>query len=219
MTARRALQLVLAASVLALLGVVVWLIASDRTAGPAPEVDGGPPPAVVTDESRVVHRAPDERAVLVEFLDFECEACRAFYPAVEQLRADRGDELTLVVRYFPIPAHQNSTNAALAVEAAARQDRLVEMYQRMYETQAEWGERRDSQASRFRGFAEDLCLDLDRYDADLVDPEVAARVQRDFDAGRALGVQGTPTFFLDGQRLDVASPDDLVRVVEGALAG
>lgn len=64
-----------------------------------------------------------------------------------------------------------------------------------------------------------LGLDLDRYDADLVDPEVAARVQRDFDAGRALGVQGTPTFFLDGQRLDVASPDDLVRVVEGALAG
>ncbi|CAM3549828.1 DsbA family protein [Isoptericola cucumis] len=218
MTTRRVLQSVLVATVIAVIGLVVWLVSSSDSPEPTRAASGADAPAVVNDETHIVNQAQDEKAVLVEFLDFECEACRAFYPAVEQLRATQGDELTLAIRYFPIPSHVNSTNAAVAVEAAARQGQLEAMYQRMYETQAEWGEQGDSQADVFRGFAEDMHLDLEQYDDDVADPEVAARVQRDFDDGRALGVQGTPTFFLDGQRLEVSSPDELVQVVQEALA-
>jgi predicted DsbA family dithiol-disulfide isomerase len=121
------------------------------------------------------------------------------------------------MRYFPIPGHANSTNAAVAVEAAAGQGQLEPMYQQMYETQAEWGEAQESKADVFRGFAQDLGLDMDAFDAAVADPATTARVQSDFNDGRALGVSGTPTFFLDGEKLEVQTPEELVQAVEAAL--
>lgn len=123
------------------------------------------------------------------------------------------------MRYFPIPAHTNSTTAAVAVEAAAAQGQLEPMYQRMYETQAEWGEAQDSRADVFRGFAQELGLDMNAYDATVADPATTERVQSDFDEGRALGVGGTPTFFLDGEKLEITSPEALAQAVQSALAG
>jgi protein-disulfide isomerase len=210
LTSRRLLQLVLLIGVLGLLGLLVAFILT------SPERDTAAAD-VVRDDSHVLNQAPDEKAVLVEFLDFECEVCRAYYPAVEQLREQHGDELTVVMRYFPIPAHANSTNAAVAVEAAAAQGQLEPMYQRMYETQAEWGEAQDSRADVFRGFAQELGLDMNAYDDAVADPATTERVQSDFDEGRALGVGGTPTFFLDGEKLEVTSPEGLVQAVQGVL--
>lgn len=210
LTSRRLLQLVLLIGVLGLLGLLIAFILT------SPERDAAAAD-VVRDDSHVLNQAPDEKAVLVEFLDFECEVCRAYYPAVEQLREQHDDELTVVMRYFPIPAHTNSTNAAVAVEAAAAQGQLEPMYQRMYETQAEWGEAQESRADVFRGFAQELGLDMDAYDDAVADPATAERVQSDFDEGRALGVGGTPTFFLDGEKLEVTSPEGLVQAVQGVL--
>ncbi|MEV8027508.1 MULTISPECIES: DsbA family protein [Cellulosimicrobium] len=198
-----------------LVAILVWFILSSGTDDGAAAPSGDP--QVVRDNSHVLNQAPEEKAVLVEFLDFECEVCRAYYPTVEQLRERNADELTLVIRYFPIPSHANANNAAIAVEAAARQDQIEAMYQQMYATQAEWGEARESKAEVFRGFAQDIGLDIEQYDADVADPDVAARVQSDFDEGVRLGVQGTPTFFLDGEKLTVQTPEDLIRAVEGAL--
>lgn len=209
-TSRRLLQLVLLTGVLGLLGLLVAYILN------SPERDAAAAD-VVREDSHVLNQAPDEKAVLVEFLDFECEVCRAYYPTVEQLREQHGDELTVVMRYFPIPAHANSTNAAVAVEAAAAQGQLEPMYQRMYETQAEWGEAQESRADVFRGFAQELGLDMNAYDAAVADPATTERVRSDFDEGRALGVGGTPTFFLDGEKLEVTSPEGLAQAVQGAL--
>lgn len=209
-TSRRLLQLVLLTGVLGLLGLLVAYILN------SPERDAAAAD-VVREDSHVLNQAPDEKAVLVEFLDFECEVCRAYYPTVEQLREQHGDELTVVMRYFPIPAHANSTNAAVAVEAAAAQGQLEPMYQRMYETQGEWGEAQESRADVFRGFAQELGLDMSAYDAAVADPATAERVRSDFDEGRALGVGGTPTFFLDGEKLEVTSPEALTQAVQGAL--
>ncbi|TFF04417.1 DsbA family protein [Cellulosimicrobium funkei] len=217
MTTRRILQSVLLLGVAGLLAILVWFILSSGTDDADASAQSGDP-QVVREDSHVINQAPDEKAVLVEFLDFECEVCRAYYPTVEQLREQYSDELTLVIRYFPIPSHANANNAAIAVEAAARQGELEAMYQQMYATQADWGEARDSKAHVFRGFAEEMGLDMAQYDADVADPKVAARVQRDFDEGRALGVGGTPTFFLDGEKVSVENPGDLTRAVEAALA-
>ncbi|MTG90241.1 thioredoxin domain-containing protein [Cellulosimicrobium sp. BIT-GX5] len=215
MTTRRVLQSLLLVGVIGLVAILVWFILSSGTDDGAAAPSGDP--QVVRDNSHVLNQAPEEKAVLVEFLDFECEVCRAYYPTVEQLRERNADELTLVIRYFPIPSHANANNAAIAVEAAARQDQIEAMYQQMYATQAEWGEARESKAEVFRGFAQDIGLDIEQYDADVADPDVAARVQSDFDEGVRLGVQGTPTFFLDGEKLTVQTPEDLIRAVEGAL--
>ena len=75
---------------------------------------------VVRPDSRVLSQAPNEKAVLVEFLDFECEGCKAAHPVVEELRAEYADTVTFVHRYFPLPGHPNSMTAAVAVEAAAQ---------------------------------------------------------------------------------------------------
>jgi protein-disulfide isomerase len=123
-----------------------------------------------------------------------------------------------VARYFPVPSHRNAENAAHAVEAAARQDKFEQMYQRMFETQSEWGEQQESKAPLFRSYAEDLGLDMDRYDEDVTSQSVARRVQKDVDDGRALNVAGTPTFFLNGKQLKVTSTDDFIRAIDEALA-
>ena len=210
LTTQRLLQLVLLAGVLALVAIVVVFILTS----PDRETAGA---EVVREDSHVLNQASDEKAVLVEFLDFECEVCRAYYPTVEQLREEHADELTLVMRYFPIPSHTNSTNAAVAVEAAAAQGQLEPMYQRMYETQAEWGESQEPKTDVFRGFAQDLGLGMDQFDETVADPATTERVQSDFQEGRALGVGGTPTFFLDGEKLEVESPEDLARAVQAAV--
>jgi protein-disulfide isomerase len=172
---------------------------------------------VVAENSHRLDTAPDGSVVFTEFLDFECEVCLAVHPYVEQLREEYPGRVTFVTRYFPIPAHKNSMNAAAAVEAAAQQGQFEAMYQRMFETQTQWGEQQDSKAAVFRGFADDLGLDLAAYDVAVADPATEARVQQDFDAGIALGVTGTPTIFLDDKQIELTSPDDLRAEVERAV--
>lgn len=172
---------------------------------------------VVGADSHVLDDGGDGAVTVVEFLDFECEACGAYYPVVEDLRATYEGRITYVVRYFPLPGHRNSLTSALAAEAAARQGKFDEMYQRLFETQGEWGEAQESRADVFRGYAADLGLDLDTYDADIADPAVEQRVRADFDAGRALGVGSTPTFFVDGSPLVIERWGDLEAAIEARL--
>ncbi|WP_405613397.1 DsbA family protein [Streptomyces sp. NBC_00076] len=155
----------------------------------------------VRDTSHRLTEPKKSELTFVEFLDFECESCGAYYPAVEQLRKEYGDRVTFVARYFPMPGHRNGELAARTAEAAARQGKFEEMYTKLFTTQKEWGESQEWKESVFRGYAKKLGLDMDRFDADLADPEVAGRVQDDKRDGLGLGVQGTPTFFLDGERI------------------
>jgi predicted DsbA family dithiol-disulfide isomerase len=92
------------------------------------------------------------------------------------------------------------------------------MYHKMYETQASWGEQQVPLDDLFRQFAEEIGLDMEQYDADYASEEVAARVQRDVEDGVALGVQGTPTFFLDGKRFEPTSVEDFEEGLKEALA-
>lgn len=195
----------------------VALVGGQNTPVPAPSDTTAAPLEVVAENSRVLDDPDGAEVTLVEFLDFECEVCGAVYPYVEQIREDYAGQLRFVQRYFPIPAHQNSMNAAIAVEAAGLQGRYEDMYHRMFETQAEWGEQQESKAALFREFAVDLGLDMTAYDAAVADPATEVRVQSDFDAGIELGVQGTPTFFVDGQAVDLQTIDDLTDAIDAAL--
>jgi protein-disulfide isomerase len=174
--------------------------------------------SVIEENSHRLDVADDGKVTVVEFLDFECEVCGAVYPAIEQLREEYAGRVTFVVRYFPIPGHQNSMNAAIAVEAAAQQGQFEAMYSQMFDTQAEWGEQQVSKADLFRSFADELGLDLAEYDAAVADPATQERVQTDFDAGLDLGVEGTPTFFVNNEKLTIESIDDLRGAFDQALA-
>lgn len=182
-------------------------------------------PANLADAGQLVrgdsHRLSDpeeSRATFVEFLDFECEGCRAAFPAIEELRARYGDRVTFVVRYFPLGGHFNAERAARAVEAAAQQGAFEEMYVTMFETQASWGEQQQPADDTFRQFARDLGLDMTQWEADYNDPATLERIRVDQADGRALGVEATPTFFLDGEQLTPRSYDDIVAAFEAAIA-
>jgi protein-disulfide isomerase len=158
--------------------------------------------SAVRADSHRLSTAADGKVTVVEFLDFECEACGAAYPGVERLRAEYGDRITYVVRYFPIASHPNAFTSAHAAEAAARQGKFEQMYVKLFDNQAAWGHKEQSQAAVFEGYARELGLDLEKFRADVADPQVAARVESDAADGQELGVSGTPTFFVNGEKFD-----------------
>ena len=203
---------VLLVAVVAAVAIPILIARANSTPETVPQGQG----QVVRENSRVLSQAPDEQAVLVEFLDYECEGCRAAYPVIEELRAEYADTVTFVHRYFPLPGHRNSMNAALAVEAAAQQGQYEAMYQRMFETQEQWGESGEDQSAVFRGFAEDLGLDMAAFDAAVADPATQERIELDVADGEALGVGGTPTFFLNGEVLNPESLEAFRDAVETA---
>jgi len=174
--------------------------------------------AIIRDDSRILGEQGSSDVTFVEFLDFECEACGAAYPIVEDLREKYAGEVTFVIRYFPLPGHFNAGRAARAVEAAARQGELEAMYSRMYETQKEWGEAQEPKDDLFRSYAEELGLDMDQYDADYASQEVEERISRDVADGESLGVAGTPTFYVDGELFEPRSVEDFTTVLDEALA-
>ena len=199
------------------IGAGVYLSVQNKDTPAVAQAQGGDVGQLVRDNSRRLNTVPDSEVTLVEFLDFECEACRAAFPMVEQLRAQYGDRVNFVVRYFPIQSHFNAERAARAVEAAAQQGKFESMYKKMYETQSQWGEQRVPADATFRGFATEMGLDMAEFDTAYDDPATLDRVNVDVADGKALGVQGTPTFFLDGSEVSFQSYEDLSAAVEQAL--
>ncbi|MFI6497061.1 DsbA family protein [Nonomuraea typhae] len=175
-------------------------------------------PQVVRPNSHRLQSAQDGKVTLVEFLDFECEACGAAFPVIEQLRKQYTGKVTFVARYFPITSHFNAERAARAVEAAAGQGKFDAMYQRMYQTQKTWAEKQTPADKLFREFAQQLGLDMTAWDKAYNSPQTLARINQDVADGQKLGVEGTPTFFLNGQKLQPKSTDDIKAAIDAALA-
>ena len=153
---------------------------------------------------------------LVEFLDPECEGCRAAYPIVKDLLADYNGQVRLVVRY--IPRHNNSIEAVAATEAAGRQGKYWEMQELLFANQPEWGEQTTPQTDAFVRYATQLGLDIEQFTRDLQDPAFEAKAKRDLEDGTALGVQGTPTFFVEQQLVEPLSEETLRQMIDARLA-
>lgn len=153
--------------------------------------------APVSDERDHAQGAADAAVTLVEYGDYECPYCGAAYPIVKRLQRQMGDRLRFVFRNFPIStSHPHAEAAAEAAEAAAAQERFWEMHDRLYENQRRLGDR------DLRSHAEAIGLDLERFDRELADGTHADRVRDDFMSGVRSGVNGTPTFFINGRRHD-----------------
>jgi protein-disulfide isomerase len=153
---------------------------------------------VPVDEGRDHIQGPAEAAVtLVEYGDYECPYCGAAYPIVKEVQARMGDRLRFVFRNFPITtSHPHAEQAAEAAEAAAAQERFWEMHDVLYENQ------RHLEDEDLRTYAEQLGLDVERFGKELAEHAHAARVREDFMSGVRSGVNGTPTFYINGLRHD-----------------
>jgi protein-disulfide isomerase len=203
-------------AVLVSAGVIWYAVFNANKPAPAASVPAADAQLVREDSHRITN-PETEKAQLVEFLDFECESCRAAEPLVQELKAEYGDRITFVHRYFPLPGHANSGTAALAVEAAAEQGKYEDMAARLFETQPQWGDKQDSQAALFRTFAEELGLDMDKFDAAVAAEENKERIRKDITDGKALGVTGTPTFFLNGEKLTLNSETQFRQLLDTAV--
>jgi protein-disulfide isomerase len=199
-------------AVIVLLAVAAIVYAMNQQAQ-KPAGDG----EIVRPDSHVLDEGGADAVTVVEFLDFECPSCGQFFPIVEDLREKHDGDITYVVRYFPLPGHINSTQAALAAEAAAEQGRFEDMYRTLFETQDQWSGRSTETPEVFRSLAEDLGLDMSAYDAAVADPAMLERVRSDKADGEALGVQSTPSFFIDGELLQLTAWGDLETAIEKAL--
>ncbi len=143
-------------------------------------------------------RGSDAAAVtLVEYGDYQSPACIAAAGEVAQMRKRFGGELRFVFRHFPLgDAHALALHAAEAAEAAGAQGRFWEMHDLIY--------RRDQglEPALLRRLADRLELDLERFDSELASETHLRHVMEDFQSGADSGVNGTPTFFINEERLD-----------------
>ena len=183
------------------------------TAAPAPS-DAG---VLVRDDSPTLGPA-DAPVTLVEFLDPECESCRAFYPIVKEVMADYDGQVRLVVRY--VPGHANSALAAIALEAAREQDdaKYWDMLELLFERQPEWGEQQEPQPQAFLDAASAVGLEVGPIQAAMNGGDTSM-VERDLADALAVDVRGTPTFFVNGMLVTDMSSEGLRAAIDRALAG
>jgi protein-disulfide isomerase len=168
----------------------------------------------VSEDRDHIQGPADATVTLVEYGDYECPYCGAAYPIVKEVQSRMGDGLRFVFRNFPITtSHPHAEQAAEAAEAAATQARFWEMHDLLYENQRRLGD------ADLRAYAETLALDVERFDKELSENVHAPRVREDFMSGVRSGVNGTPTFFINGRRHDDSyDAETLVAALKEAAA-
>lgn len=182
--------------------------------------NGGVVKAVTPDDwARGDIQAP---AVLIDYSDFQCPACAAYFPILKQLQREMGEEkFLLVYRHFPLTAiHKNAELAARASEAAGRQNKFWEMHDLLFERQKTWSDQNNSQVKNtFISYAEELKLNKDQFIKDLDSPEVKQAVEDDIKSGEEAGVNATPTFFLNGRAMPLTSSyEEFKNIIEQAIS-
>ena len=151
------------------------------------------------------------RNCLIEFSDFQCPACGSFYPQVKNVVEDNKDNLVFAYRHCPLDQHEQAWPAALAAEAAGEQGKFWEMHDYIFENQENLSEQFLLEA------AEKLGLDKENFEAAYKEKKYQDKINRDLTDGRKFGVDATPTFFLNGKKLNLFSRTDLDKAVEEAI--
>lgn len=157
------------------------------------------------DASKLVHAnshmtgSAGAKVTLVEFGDFQCPSCAAAHPIIKEVTDMYKNEpnFNFVFRNFPLPQHPNAIPAAQAAEAAGLQGKYWEMFDLIYQHQTDWAESAKG-PDIFKSYAQQLKLDMNKYAADLDSSAVNDAIAIDKADANTLGVNSTPTFYLNG---------------------
>jgi protein-disulfide isomerase len=166
--------------------------------------------AIATDDQPVKGSAK-ALVTIVEFTDFECPSCARQFPVLERIVSEFGDRVRLVVRDFPLSQHPNARKAAEAAEAAREQGKYWEYAAKLFGNQSALG------VEKLKQYATEVGLDRVRFDAALDSGKFAEKVQRDLIEGHKLGVNGTPSVYVNGKRVSDNSYESVKSAVETAL--
>lgn len=158
----------------------------------------------------------DAKVTLVEFFDPSCEACRAFHPVVEGLREEFPTQLRIVLRYTPF--HKGSDEAVRILESARMQGKFEQVMTALIEKQPEWAKDGNPDLERAWQAAGAVGMDIVKGKADRLFPGTTAVLNQDVADLQALGVEATPTFYLNGRKLVNVSFESLQADVRAAVA-
>lgn len=155
--------------------------------------------------------------VLTEYSDFQCPACAQFYPIVRELQEQYADQLAVEYKHFPlISIHPFAVPAARAAEAAAQQGKFWEMHDKLFDNQQIWS-RAGNPRAFFSQYAEEIGLDVDQFNRQYGSSVLEDHIESQFGEARELGLTGTPSFLLNGQRLQFQTYEEFITQVESAL--
>ncbi|MEK9147319.1 MAG: DsbA family protein [Patescibacteria group bacterium] len=155
---------------------------------------------VITDNDRVKGNKK-AKISLIEYSDFQCPACGSYFPILEQVNEEFSENILFVYRHFPLrQIHRNADLAARASEASGEQGKFWEMHNMIFINQNVWSEDRKAK-DIFVKYAENLELDADKFKTDIDSQKVKDKVNSDYQGGFKAGVNSTPSFFLNGERI------------------
>lgn len=158
--------------------------------------------------------------VLTEYGDFQCPACSAEYPLVKQVVEAYKDRIQFQFVNFPLyQIHQNAMAAHRAAEAASNQGKFWEMYDLLYQNHDSWANG-STPTSQFEGYAQQLGLDIGKFKTDAASSTTNDTIWADINKGKALDISGTPTFYIDGKKIDAnpTSVDEFNKLIDAAIA-
>lgn len=155
-----------------------------------------------------VRNQRDLPVTLIEYGDFQCPSCGAYYPVLKTLEEEYSKNVSFVFRHFPLRTiHPNAQAASLAAEAAGMQGKFFEMHDKLFETQNAWGQISTNQQSLFESYAQELGINMDQFKADYKSQEAADKINRDVSSGKQFNITGTPTFVINGKKIE--NPKDI----------
>ncbi len=206
-----------------ILGIFVGRATSSLGPGPAKpdahtqataQQPSRPPPRSDTTVFRIpidnspVEGSPDALVTLVEFSDYQCPFCGRAHTTIQQLQKDYGTRLRVVMKEFPLGMHPMARPAAMAALAAGAQGKYWEMHDKLFANQ------RALDPASLEQYAREVGLDMARFKADLTNPTLAARIEKDTALGTSVGVTGTPAIFINARRMaGGASPIEVFKAL------
>lgn len=160
----------------------------------------------------------DAKNIMVEYSDFQCPACRSYAPIVKQLSEEMGQDLVIVYRHFPLSQHKQADLAARAAEAAGNQGKFWEMNDKIFASQLDWADKSDAM-DKFTAYAQELGLDIEKFKSDIVSSEVKAKVKNQYKSGIEAKVSSTPSFFINGQKIQNPKTYEEFKTIIQTLTG
>lgn len=159
----------------------------------------------------------EPKVTLVKYSDYQCPACAVYYTFEKQLKQDLGDDVKIISKHFPLNMHPYAHVAARAVEAARKQGKYEEMHEMIFAGQSQWS--RGNAEAIFIGYARSLDLDIDMFTNDMNSAEMNRIVMADRREGIELGISSTPTFYINGEKLEnnPRTYEEFKRIVESYM--
>ena len=174
--------------------------APEATAPAAAPADVKPEAAPAVKVSLPSYGPEDAKVTIIEISDFQCPFCSRGAATIDQIKKEYAKDVRVVFVNQPLSFHQQAKPAAIAALAAHRQGKFWEMHDKLF------GNAKELTEANFKKWAGEIGLDVAKFEKDYADPAIAAQVDRDQKVANALGVRGTPGFFVNGVNISGAQP-------------